>query len=101
MAVVDRPKCDALVAAWRNVSEMTTESSDQIKAASQLLEEVGQSEDVLGRQQDNISLIAMGDLAWKKLQGTYIMFGAYWGQVGGVQGFQEVYLRDYLDIYNL
>jgi hypothetical protein len=84
-----RGKCEKMVACWMYIAEATATCSSVFVAASDRLDELQECEDVLGRQQDHISLMAVSEVNWKRLQGTFFLTGAnvcrvsYWWNFDG------------------
>ncbi len=83
LRVLDRSKCELLVATFRDISSAIEGGAELAQASAMRLEEMRESEDVLGLQQEHINLLAMSDMACKRMQGVIVVANAFITQVDG------------------
>ncbi len=82
---IGEAKCGELLLGMHSVTKAFRQAPELMSAASRRMEELDASDDVLGRQQEQIGVMAMSSMAWKRIQGTIILSAAYVTQVRHVQ----------------
>jgi hypothetical protein len=86
LRVLDRDKCELLLSTFREISSVISVGAQLAQASAMHLEELRGSEDVLGLQQEHINLLAMSDMACKRMQGVMVVGNAFNLQVGAHVG---------------
>lgn len=79
------PKCYMLLHLWKALTEASSASGVKMqevlgRMTTGLHQAVPRSGS-MEAQRDLVALMAASDLVWKKIQGTYVLVGAYLSQV--------------------